>query len=64
MAELLYRLGLTAARRARTVLVLWVAVLAAVGVAYAVAGGTLANSFTIPGTPTAEVTDRLQVDLP
>lgn len=64
MAELLYRLGLTAARRARTVLVLWLAVLAAVGVAFAVAGGTLANSFTIPGTPTAEVTDRLEVDLP
>jgi RND superfamily putative drug exporter len=64
MAELLYRLGLTAARRARTVLALWLAVLAAVGVAFAVAGGTLANSFTIPGTPTAEVTDRLEVDLP
>ncbi|WP_024287495.1 MMPL family transporter [Cellulomonas sp. KRMCY2] len=64
MAEILFRLGLLAARRARTVIAVWLALLAAAGVAFAVAGGTLANSFSIPGTPTGEVTDRLQADLP
>lgn len=64
MAELLYRLGRTAARRARTTVVVWFAVLVAAAVAYLVAGGTLASSFSIPGTPTAAVTDRLQEQLP
>ena len=64
MAELLYRLGLTAARRARTVVAAWVAVLVAAGLAFVLFGGTLANSFSIPGTPTQEVTDRLEDELP
>ena len=64
MAELLYRLGLLAARCARTVVATWLAVLAAAGLAFALAGGTLENSFSIPGTPTAEVTERLQAELP
>ena len=64
MAELLYRLGRLAARRARTVIAAWLGVLAVAGLAFALAGGTLANSFSIPGTPTAEVTERLQADLP
>ncbi|GIG23296.1 membrane protein [Cellulomonas chitinilytica] len=64
MAELLYRLGRTAARHARAVVAAWFAVLVAVGVAFAVAGGTLASSFSIPDTPTAEVTEKLASELP
>ena len=64
MAELLYRLGRFSARRARTVIAAWLAVLAAAGAAYVVAGGTLASGFTIPDTPTAEVTARLEERFP
>ena len=64
MAEFLYRVGRWSARRARTVLVAWLAVLVAAGVAFALGAGTLATTFSIPGTPTAEVTDRLQSDFP
>lgn len=64
MAELLYRLGRACARRARTVLAAWLAVLVLAGAAFAAFGGTLATSFSIPGTPTAEVTEQLQDALP
>ena len=64
MAEFLYRLGRFAAHRARTVIAVWVAVLALTGVAYVVAGGTLASGFSIPDTPTAEVTERLEREFP
>ncbi|MDT0165462.1 MMPL family transporter [Actinotalea sp. AC32] len=64
MAEVLYRLGRLAARRPRTVVLVWVAVLALAGVGYAVGGGTLAANVTIPGTPTADVTDRLAEEFP
>lgn len=64
MAELLYRLGRASARHARAVVAGWFAVLVAVGVAYVAFGGTLASAFTIPDTPTAEVTDQLQRELP
>ncbi|WP_454041686.1 MMPL family transporter [Cellulosimicrobium sp. Marseille-Q8652] len=64
MAEILYRLGRACARRARTVLAAWLAVLVLAGAAFAAFGGTLASSFSIPGTPTSEVTERLQSELP
>lgn len=64
MAEFLYRLGRAAARRARTVLTVWIAVLALAGVAFALFGGTLATAFSIPNTPTTQVTERLQEKLP
>ncbi|MCO7275347.1 MMPL family transporter [Cellulosimicrobium cellulans] len=64
MAELLYRLGRASARRARTVLAAWLAVLVLAGAAFVAFGGSLASSFSIPGTPTAEVTERLQTALP
>jgi len=64
MAELLYRLGRACARRARTVLAAWLAILVLAGAAFAAFGGSLATSFSIPGTPTAEVTERLQQELP
>ncbi|CEA09302.1 Membrane protein YdfJ [Arthrobacter saudimassiliensis] len=64
MAEFLYRLGAAAARRAKTVIGLWLALLVAAGAAFAMFGGTLATSFSIPNTPTAEVTEQLQSELP
>ncbi|MFJ7749987.1 MMPL family transporter [Arthrobacter sp. NPDC097144] len=64
MAEFLYRLGRAAARRARTVLAVWIAVLVVAGAAFALFGGTLATAFSIPNTPTTQVTERLQEKLP
>ena len=64
MAEFLYRLGRAAARRARTVLAAWIAVLVLAGGAFALFGGTLATAFSIPDTPTTQVTERLQEKLP
>lgn len=64
MAELLYRLGRFCARRARTVIAAWLALLVLAGGAYVVAGGALASGFSIPGTPTAEVTERLEAEFP
>jgi RND superfamily putative drug exporter len=64
MAELLFRIGRAAARRAKTVIAVWVLVLAAAGAAYALFGGTLTTAITIPDTPTAEVTDRLAEEFP
>ncbi|MFW6640668.1 MMPL family transporter [Nocardiopsis algeriensis] len=59
MAEFLYRLGSGAARRAWAVIALWLAVLVAAGAAFAFFSGELEESFSIPGTPTSEVSDRL-----
>lgn len=64
MAELLYRVGRACARHARAVIAAWVAVLVLAGGAFALFGGTLASSFDIPGTPTAQVTQKLQDALP
>ncbi len=64
MATFLYRLGRFCARRARLVVVLWVAVLALAGGAYALGHGTLSSAVTIPGTATAQVTDQLKAALP
>jgi len=64
MAELLFRIGRACARRARTVIAVWVLVLAAAGAAFALFGGTLTTAITIPNTPTAEVTDRLAEEFP
>ncbi|WP_159796495.1 MMPL family transporter [Puerhibacterium puerhi] len=64
MAELLYRVGRACARHARAVIAAWAAVLVLAGGAFALFGGTLASSFDIPGTPTAQVTQKLQDALP
>lgn len=64
MAEFLFRLGQTASRRALRVVAAWFAVLLAAGIAFAVGAGTLTSTVSIPGTPTAQVTDRLQRVLP
>ncbi|SDR91578.1 putative drug exporter of the RND superfamily [Paraoerskovia marina] len=64
MAELLYRLGRFAAHHVRVVIAAWVAILAVAGVGYSVGAGTLSDSFSIPGTPTQEVTDQLAEVMP
>ncbi|MBO0897005.1 MMPL family transporter [Arthrobacter sunyaminii] len=64
MAEFLYRLGAAAARRAKTVLAAWIGVLVLAGAAFALFGGTLATGFSIPNTPTTQVTDHLREKLP
>ncbi|MEB2529097.1 MULTISPECIES: MMPL family transporter [Kocuria] len=64
MAHLLYRLGRFAARRAWVVIAAWVAALMLAGGAFAVAGGQLTNTMSIPGTETQRLADRLQSELP
>ena len=64
MAELLYRIGRFASRRSRTVVIAWLSILALAGVAFAFGGGSLANGLSIPGTPTAQVTERLATEFP
>ncbi len=64
MAELLYRIGRWCSTHAWRVLAAWLVALVAAGAAYAGWGGALASSVTIPGTPTAKVTDRLEQGLP
>ncbi|MER8184957.1 MMPL family transporter [Kitasatospora sp. NPDC094015] len=56
---LLHRAGRWCARRAWYVVLLWVALLAAVGVADARWGGTFADSFSLPGTSSATGADLL-----
>ncbi|MEC3891570.1 MMPL family transporter [Nocardiopsis sp. LDBS1602] len=60
MAELLYRLGRASARRAGTVIALWLALMLAAGAAFALFSGELEDSFSIPGTPTDQVNQRLK----
>lgn len=64
MAEFLFRLGQSAARRARFVVATWFVVLAAAGAAFALGAGTLTSTVSIPGTRTAQVTERLQAVMP
>src|SRR5690606_10584653 len=64
MAEFLYRVGRWCARRAWTVITAWAVLLAAAAGAFALFGGTLSNAFSIPGTPTEEVTEHLQEAMP
>ncbi|KQQ93272.1 RND transporter [Leifsonia sp. Leaf325] len=64
MAELLYRLGKLAARRAWIVIVAWVLVIVVAAVGFAVGYKGLSSSFDIPGTASGAVTDELQEKLP
>ena len=64
MAELLYRIGGFASRRSRTVVLTWFAILGIAAVAFAIGGGNMANGLSIPGTPTAQVTERLAAEFP
>ena len=64
MASLLFRLGSFAARRAWTVIISWVVILGIGLGAFLTFGGTLSNSFDIPGTASGAVTDQLAKKLP
>ena len=64
MAKLLYRLGLSAAKRPFGVLFTWLVLLALAAGSYIMFGGTLVSSVQIPGTPTAQTTDRLEEEFP
>ena len=62
MAELLYRLGRASARRARSVIAIWLALLVAATGAFFLFSGELEDGFSIPGTPTDEVNQRLRAE--
>lgn len=64
MASLLFRLGSFAARKAWTVIVSWIIILGLGVGAFLTLGGTLSNSFDIPGTASGAVTDQLAEKLP
>ncbi|MFF1827996.1 MMPL family transporter [Paenarthrobacter sp. NPDC058040] len=64
MASLLYRLGKFSYRRRWLVISLWLAVLVAVGGSAAAFHGTMSNNFTIPGTETQKMADKLKAALP
>ena len=64
MAEFLYRLGRAAAHRAKTVIAIWLALLLAAGASFALFGGELEDTFSIPGTPTDQVNEVITEEFP
>ncbi|WP_010525093.1 MMPL family transporter [Nesterenkonia sp. F] len=64
MAALLHRLGLLAARRAKTVVAAWLAVLALAVTSFLSFGGQLTDQISLPDLETTRVTDRLAEELP
>ncbi|MCX7521395.1 MMPL family transporter [Microbacterium sp. STN6] len=64
MAELLYRLGTFAARRAWVIIGAWVVVLAIAAGGFLVGFKGLSSSFDVPNTASQEVIDTLQHRLP
>ncbi|MBP0456415.1 MMPL family transporter [Streptomyces montanisoli] len=60
MASLLYRLGRFSFRRRRLVLSLWLAALAAVVAGFSLAGSSLDDQFSIPGSQSQQALDRLR----
>ncbi|UFU05270.1 MMPL family transporter [Ruania halotolerans] len=64
MSTLLYRLGRFAYRAKWRVLVVWIAVLAAVGVALALNPPQTSTEFRIDGTPAQDVLDQLAEEMP
>ncbi len=64
MALLLYRLGLASARRPFVAITAWLVALALAVGSFLAFGGTLSSAVTIPNTPTAQVTDRLEREFP
>lgn len=63
MARLLYRIGQWSARRAGRVIAAWFVLLAVAIGSFLAFGGTLQDQFSIPGTETERVNERLQQEL-
>ncbi|MGC0419818.1 MMPL family transporter [Embleya sp. AB8] len=64
MATFLYRLGRTAFRRRRLVVLLWVAILALVGFGASTASAPAEKPFTVPGIEAQKATDLLSERAP
>lgn len=64
MANLLYRIGRSAAMRPLVVILAWILALAVAGGSFVAFGGTLTDSFSIPGLETERVTDQLSEEIP
>ncbi|PRZ12929.1 MMPL family transporter [Nesterenkonia sandarakina] len=64
MAKLLYRLGLLSARRAKTVIAAWFAMLALAVSSFLAFGGQLTDQITLPDLETTAVADRLAEEMP
>ena len=64
MATFLYRLGRFSFRRRRLVLMLWIAVLAAVGIGAASVSSSASDTFAIPGTQSQKALDLLGKEFP
>ncbi|MBO0595279.1 MMPL family transporter [Nesterenkonia sp. E16_7] len=64
MAKLLYRLGLLSARRAKTVVAAWLAMLALAVSSFLAFGGQLTDQITLPDLETTAVADRLVEEMP
>lgn len=64
MATFLYRLGRLTFRRRRLVLMLWIAVLAAVGIGAMSSTGKTTEGLNLPGTQSQKAIDLLQKEFP
>ncbi|GAB3842078.1 MMPL family transporter [Nesterenkonia populi] len=64
MASLLQRLGLFAARRAKTVIAAWFALLAIAVTSFLSFGGELTDQITMPDLESTDVTKRLAEEIP
>ncbi|WP_062076672.1 MMPL family transporter [Demequina globuliformis] len=64
MANFLFRLGRGSARKPFIAIVAWIVALAAAGGAFLTFGGTLTDSFSIPGTETDRVASQLAEEIP
>lgn len=63
MAKLLFRIGRDSSRHPLLVIAAWAVALVAAAGAYLGLGGSLADSFSIPGTETDRVTEQLSQEL-
>ncbi|MEU9287946.1 MMPL family transporter [Streptomyces sp. NPDC048275] len=64
MATFLYRLGRFSFRRRRLVLMLWITVLAAVGIGAGTVSAGTTDTFAIPGTQSQKALDLLEKEFP
>ncbi|MDN4483051.1 MMPL family transporter [Demequina lignilytica] len=64
MAHLLYRIGRAAALRPIVAIVAWLLALGVAGGSFVAFGGTLTDSFSIPGLETEKVTEQLTEEIP